>query len=330
LTHGVKVVPLADESLGVRSMSVLVEAGSTVLLFDAGVSLAPSRYGLPPHPSELMSLVEARRRILGAAARADAVFISHFHKDHYTPHSVGLYEASGPEVFAQTYRGKVVYVIDPATGVTRNQARRARSFLSALEGLASAYMLGDGAVIEIGPLRIEARLYSHGSGRLGRVLGVYLVAEGEVMAAYLPDVQGPVDPGEAEEIVRRSPGVLIIGGPPTYLAYSHRVSGGELERGLRNLAYIISTLSPQGTRVYVSHHLLRDSSWEEVLEGYGVDRSDFCLYSDYYNREPELLEAYRRELYSYDPPPENYLAILRRGVRRSPEEILAALEGFSG
>ena len=43
-----KIIPLAADSLGVRSMATYVEAGSTGLLLDPGATLAPARYGLPP------------------------------------------------------------------------------------------------------------------------------------------------------------------------------------------------------------------------------------------------------------------------------------------
>ena len=51
-----KVVPLAADSLGVRSMATYVEAGSTGLLLDPGATLAPSRYGLPPSAEEWEAL----------------------------------------------------------------------------------------------------------------------------------------------------------------------------------------------------------------------------------------------------------------------------------
>ena len=42
------VVPLAADSLGVRSMATYVECGATRILIDPGATLAPNRYGLPP------------------------------------------------------------------------------------------------------------------------------------------------------------------------------------------------------------------------------------------------------------------------------------------
>src|SRR3990170_2781622 len=43
-----KIVPLAAESLGVRSVATYVECGATRLVIDPGASLAPSRFNLPP------------------------------------------------------------------------------------------------------------------------------------------------------------------------------------------------------------------------------------------------------------------------------------------
>ena len=43
-----KIIPLAAESLGVRSMATYVEAGQTGILIDPGATLSPSRFNLPP------------------------------------------------------------------------------------------------------------------------------------------------------------------------------------------------------------------------------------------------------------------------------------------
>ena len=46
-----KIIPLAAESLGVRSMCTYVETPDLRILIDPGVSLGP-RFGLLPHPKE--------------------------------------------------------------------------------------------------------------------------------------------------------------------------------------------------------------------------------------------------------------------------------------
>jgi predicted metallo-beta-lactamase superfamily hydrolase len=44
-----RIVPLAFDSFGVRSMSTFVETDDLRILIDPGVALAPIRYGLEPH-----------------------------------------------------------------------------------------------------------------------------------------------------------------------------------------------------------------------------------------------------------------------------------------
>ena len=63
MLRNIRIIPLADESLGVRSMAVYVETSTIRVLLDAGVSLAPKRYGLLPHPAEFEALKEARGRL---------------------------------------------------------------------------------------------------------------------------------------------------------------------------------------------------------------------------------------------------------------------------
>jgi hypothetical protein len=64
-----RVMPLAADSLGVRSMATYVEAGDLRLLLDPGASLSPHRYGLPPTPDEEGSGSSALGRIEGYARR---------------------------------------------------------------------------------------------------------------------------------------------------------------------------------------------------------------------------------------------------------------------
>ncbi len=47
-----KVTPLAFESLGVRSSALSIESDDLKIVIDPAVALAPTRFGLPPHPVE--------------------------------------------------------------------------------------------------------------------------------------------------------------------------------------------------------------------------------------------------------------------------------------
>src|SRR4030042_6902112 len=105
----IHVVPLAAESLGVRSLCTFVETPEVKILLDAGISLCPRRFGLPPHPKEYRAIAESRRRIAESAVRAETVTLSHYHFDHHTPSFEDwLCNWTGPEERArQIYEGKL-------------------------------------------------------------------------------------------------------------------------------------------------------------------------------------------------------------------------------
>ena len=69
------VVPLAADSLGVRSMATYVECGQTRILIDPGASLGGSRFNLPPADEEWVFdiLVRQRKQIKGSTCSIDDV-----------------------------------------------------------------------------------------------------------------------------------------------------------------------------------------------------------------------------------------------------------------
>lgn len=80
-----ELIPIGEESLGVRSMCIYVETRDVRILFDAGMSLAPRRFGLPPHQKELERAREVRAQVTRMAESADLITVSHYHRDHFTP-----------------------------------------------------------------------------------------------------------------------------------------------------------------------------------------------------------------------------------------------------
>src|SRR5215831_7536796 len=104
----IEVTPLAFESMGVRSMSTLVQTKDVTILLDAGVALGP-RFRLMPHPREFIARDMARRRIEEAADKAKVVTISHYHHDHHTPSfSDPVWLGSSIESLKRIYAGKTV------------------------------------------------------------------------------------------------------------------------------------------------------------------------------------------------------------------------------
>src|SRR5438093_570466 len=105
-----KVLPLAAESLGVRSMATYVEVADLGILIDPGATLAPTRWGLPPAEPEWEALRRANDRISAYAARAALIFVSHYHDDHFRSDPV-------------SYAGRTVLAKDPRRMIAGAQAR---------------------------------------------------------------------------------------------------------------------------------------------------------------------------------------------------------------
>ena len=53
------------------------------MLIDPGASLGSSRFKLPPAEEEWEALKRANDRIAAYASRADVIFVSHYHEDHF-------------------------------------------------------------------------------------------------------------------------------------------------------------------------------------------------------------------------------------------------------
>ena len=141
MLRNIKVTPLAAESFGVRSMCTYVETPDAKILLDAGVSLCPNRFGLPPHPEEFRAIMESRKKIAGAAEKAEVVTLSHYHFDHHTP-SFGdwLSQWTEPtETARRIYQDKVVLIKNPRENINPSQRQRGWLFQKTAKLLDSGY-----------------------------------------------------------------------------------------------------------------------------------------------------------------------------------------------
>ena len=242
-----KVLPLAAESLGVRSMATYVELHGAGLLIDPGATLAPARFGLPPTEEEWEALRRANDRISAWATRATLVFVSHYHEDHFRSD-------------AATYAGRRVLVKDPRRMVSGRQARRAADLWRALAPLARVESADGLAVHREGfALRVSPPLPHGPDGTaLGAVLALTVEDEdARERFVFASDVQGPISPVAAAYLVRERPTLLYVSGPPSYI--ERELGAALIERGVENLLRIVDAT---GCRVILDHHALRDARWE--------------------------------------------------------------------
>lgn len=313
----IQVVPLAAESLGVRSMCTYVETRDVRVLLDAGVSLCPKRFGLPPHPLEFKAIMEARRRIAEAAKKSEVVTISHYHFDHHTP----SYEdwlcnwTEEDETARSIYGDKIVLMKHPREHINFSQRRRAWVFQKTGGSYAKKLEIADEKTFVFGKTTLKfSKPVFHGSenSELGWVLMASIECEGERFL-FAPDVQGPISTESLKIILKLKPELLLLGGPPLYLT-GFRINEKHVYIGLANMRQIVRVVP----YTIVEHHLLRDADWRgkiaDVLTEAEKAGCKVLTAAEFLGAENKCLEVQRKNLYQAHPPSKEFEKWMRMSV----------------
>ena len=300
----INVTPLAAESFGVRSMSTYVETSDVKVLLDAGASLGPRRLGFPPHPREYEAMTECRERMSKAAEEADVVTVSHYHFDHHTPSFMDWFcNWSSAEMAGQIYEGKLVLVKDYRAMINFSQRRRGWMFKKTGGNDAERLKVADGRTFKFGETRVKfSDPVFHGAENtpLGWVL-MTTVRSGDEKVLFAPDVQGPIYDPTLKLILGEKPQLIIIGGPPLYLA-GFRVSEEHIQCGMRNLETVVKNVP----LTILEHHILRDERWRElsqpIFDAASKAGHAVVTAAEFAEKENNLLEFRRKPLFETEPP----------------------------
>jgi len=281
-----KIVPLAFDSMGVRSTATFVETDLKILI-DPGVSFAPLRYGLPPTKVELARVEELSAKVWEYAQSADVLTISHYHYDHYFPE-------------ADFYAGKILLIKDPKKNINRSQKGRGREFLEWIKGKPKLTEFADSREFEFRETEMifSPPFYHGGEGsKLGYVLACVIKYKGKKLI-HASDVQGPQVAVTTDWIVQQNPDILILSGFPTLLM-GWRSSKFGLHESKKNLIKILSRTKVK--TVILDHHLVRDLHYqnkiEEVVKEADALKKKVITAAEFSGKKPEFLEAQRKELY---------------------------------
>lgn len=289
-----KITPLAFESLGVRSMATFIETDQKILV-DPGTSLGPKRFGLPPWKTEFDALHETRAAIQEHAPIADIVTISHYHHDHFTPFSFGKFLDSSPKYAEDVYRDKKLFIKSPEENINKSQQGGARKLLKDLKNVNRDITYSDGNSFEVGNTEIKfSNALPHGSqgSKLGYLVTVTIRYKNE-MVMHASDVQGPIYEETKNYILKESPDILILSGPPLYLV-GFALSKEDIDNAKGNL----TDLSGEISQVVVDHHLLRDLRCFDFIESVQEESENkLMVASELVGKKPNLLEARRKEFY---------------------------------
>jgi len=315
----IHVVPLAAESLGVRSMCTYVETPDVRILLDAGVSLCPMRFGLPPHPVEFKAIDESREKIAEAAEKAEIVTLSHYHFDHHTP----SYEdwlcnwTEAAETARQIYEGKTVLLKNPKEKINYSQRRRGWMFQKTGGKFAVKLEIADGKTFIFGKatkVRFSEPVF-HGpeNSALGWILMTIIEYQGEKFM-FAPDVQGPMSTQTLTIIKCENPQLIMIGGPPLYLA-RFRVDEEQIRVGMKNLEEVVKSVPC----TIVEHHILRDEGWREKTKSVFDKACDVgckvLTAAEFLGKENAFLEARRKKLFIENPPSKEFEKWTRESLK---------------
>ena len=314
----IKVTPLAEESLGVRSMCTYIETTDTKILLDAGASLAPKRWGYPPHPREYQALAECRKKITRTAEKANITTISHYHFDHHTPSYTDWFTNwSSPETAKKIYQGKLVLAKSYRSMVNASQRRRGWMFKKTGGKHAKRIESADGKTFQFGETKLKfSDPVFHGpeNTQLGWLLMVTIESADEKVM-FASDVQGPIHTPTLNQILAEKPQLVMIGGPPTYLA-GFRVKDEHIETGMQNLKTLVENVPT----TILEHHTLRDENWrsqsQPIFDAATQVGHKVLTAAEFSGTKNNLLEFRRRQLFETEPPSSDFIKWLKMPLQK--------------
>jgi hypothetical protein len=140
---------------------------------------------------------------------------------------------------------------------------------------------------------------------------VTIECEGDVFM-FAPDVQGPISSRTLQIIMGEKPGLLMLGGPPSYLV-GFNADPGQVQAAFGNLQKVVENVPT----TILEHHFLRDENWKERI----VDVQYRAYVSDhkvmtaagFLGLQDNFLEASRKRLFSEDPPTQEFTKWMKIG-----------------
>lgn len=278
---------IGTESLGVRGMSCLIQAGNRRIVIDPGVALGYIRHGLLPHPRQVAEGERVRQRIIKALQGATDVVFSHFHGDHVPLREANPYQLAIRHLPAnfQNLCGWSKSVDDPGEKM-KERAHDLRELLG--PNLQMAEGLSDG------PMTFSPAV-PHGmkGDRRGTVM-MTRINLGNKVFLHTSDIQ-LLDTATVDFIIAWQADIVLAAGPPLYIeTFKDEMRTAAWENGLR--------LADNVDILILDHHLMRDQQglkWLDALSA-EVGKQVYCA-ADFMGKRRLLLEAGRVDLYEMMP-----------------------------
>ncbi len=282
-----KIIPLAAESLGSRSMATFIETKSMSIIIDPGAGLGNLRQGYKPHSLENWILEKHRERIFLYMEKADVIIISHFHFNHYIYNIPDLYE------------GRILLVKNPNSMIGISQRNQAFEFLNFIRNIPEEIIYVDDRIFKFEDVKLTfSKPVKHsGKDESGYVIMVCL-KEKEEEFLFMPDIEIFTDDIIEWILGKNNPDIIYTDGPVTYVP-----EDPERERIISNYIYSLKRIVRRATvsKIIMDHHLLRDINWAEkinpLLQYMQRKKISVQTAAEFRGEENNLLEARRNELF---------------------------------
>jgi predicted metallo-beta-lactamase superfamily hydrolase len=288
-----KVLPIAYDSFGVRSMATFVTTKNLKIFLDPGVALAPIRYGLRPTREELMALELAKEEVIKFCRLADIVIVTHYHYDHHPyPEDEKMYK--------ECFTDKIVLAKDINNNVNFSGRKRGKIFEDKLKGLAKSLEYADGREFDFNSVHISiSPAVWHGDvgSKVGKVIMVFIEDKNDSFL-FGSDAQSLADPSALKWVEEKDPKFLIVDGYPTiFLGWKFKESS--FFSAKRNLKEVIENVNAK--QIILDHHIVRDLNYKERIEDVIEDAEKFGkkinTAAEFLGMENLFLEGWRKEIY---------------------------------
>jgi hypothetical protein len=326
----IEIEPPAADSMGVRSLACGVITPDLTVLLDPGCSLGPHGKFKIPHPQEWQQNANLTQKICDFAEKADLLFISHFHRDHYKPDEIDyFYLNSSPEIADHLYRNKKI-LHKSIDDLGFHQRQRAQEIINiwnskAKEVTACSFNMETIWAKQNTTIYCPPEFFhSNPETRLGKIQPLIIQYQNDEIW-YWADVHGFIHTPDQQRFreyasqcnLQNKNALLIFGGPQDQNIKN--------DRDLMMLEDFYTRIFPDFACVVIDHHCYREKNLDLWLKSLKTIQHNVKLKNSifegplsYYQilQEDDALsdevvrisfgEAFRDQLFRQDPPTEAY------------------------
>lgn len=285
-----KIMPLAADSMGSRSMATYVETAKRTLLIDPGATLGQLRYGLAPHTLEEFQLKKHLDRIELYAESAQIIILTQYTREHFNPDSLEI------------YKDKVIFAKNPNKHIKHRERSNAFSLLNHLTGCSKEIFYAEDRQFKIGTLTLSFSAPSQiGSGEQAVFPIAVAISENDSCFVFSSERMGILSEDFYSFIKQHNPDTVYFDGPAAYI----KEGDDDLANWQLFKEQMDKMLSAsQIKHLIIDHHFARDKHWLERLAALQVIGREWgtevTSAAEFRGVQPDPLESRRPMLFETD------------------------------